>query len=86
MKPHVTNEFKENKNVIVIPELYANPLLNANLMSTITIPQVTPMLTPAPSLHTTPLLKATETIVEIPEAPLLSELDNNPSIIAASLD
>ena len=64
------------KNVIVIPELYANPLMKANL------------LTSVPSVHTTPLLHpAAEIIIDVPEAPLLAEVESEvPSVIAASLD
>lgn len=64
------------KNVVVIPELHANPLMAANL------------LTPAPSVHTTPSLHPiAETIVNISEAPLLAEVESEvPSVIAASLD
>lgn len=64
------------KNVIVIPELQANPLMKANL------------LTPVPSVQSTPLLHpAAETIIDVPEAPLLAEVESEvPSVIAASLD
>ena len=65
------------KNVIVIPELQANPLMKANL------------LTPVPSVQSTPLLHpAAETIIDVPEAPLLAEVESSevPSVIAASLD
>ena len=64
------------KNVIVIPELQANPLMKANL------------LTSVPSVHSTPLLHpAVETIIDVPEAPLLAEVESEvPSVIAASLD
>ena len=64
------------KNVIVIPELQANPLMKANL------------LTSVPSVHSTPLLHpAAETIIDVPEAPLLAEVESEvPSVIAASLD
>ena len=65
------------KNVIVIPELQANPLMKANL------------LTSVPSVQSTPLLHPTaETIIDVPEAPLLAEVESSevPSVIAASLD
>lgn len=64
------------KNVIVIPELHANPLMKANL------------LTSVQSVHTTPLLHpAAEIIIDVPEAPLLAEVESEvPSVIAASLD
>jgi hypothetical protein len=68
------------KNVIVIPELQANPLMKANLLTSIT---------PVPSVQSTPLLHpAAETIIDVPEAPLLAEVESSevPSVIAASLD
>ena len=68
------------KNVIVIPELQANPLMKANLLTSIT---------PVPSVQSTPLLHpVAETIIDLPEAPLLAEVESSevPSVIAASLD
>ena len=68
------------KNVIVIPELQANPLMKANLLTSIT---------PVPSVQSTPLLHpVAETIIDVPEAPLLAEVESSevPSVIAASLD
>lgn len=68
------------KNVIVIPELQVNPLMKANLLTSIT---------PVPSVQSTPLLHpAAETIIDVPEAPLLAEVESSevPSVIAASLD
>ncbi|NBQ70575.1 MAG: SLATT domain-containing protein, partial [Nitrosomonadaceae bacterium] len=53
------------KNVIVIPELHANPLMKANL------------LTSVPSVHSTPSLHPTaEIIIDVPEAPLLAEVES----------
>ena len=73
LKPY---QEEPEKNVIVIPELHANPLMKANL------------LTSVPSVHSTPSLHpVAETIVDIPEAPLLAEVESEvPSVIAASLD
>ena len=68
------------KNVIVIPELHMNPLMKANLLTSIT---------PVPSVQSTPLLHpVAETIIDVPEAPLLAEVESSevPSVIAASLD
>ena len=65
------------KNVIVIPELHANPLMKANILMHVT---------PAPSVQSTPLLQATEAIVDVPESPLLTEIDIVPSVITSSLD
>jgi hypothetical protein len=80
MKPFTHEEIE--KNVIVIPELYANPLMKANLMTSV-IPK-----TPSPSVHSTPSVKPVETVIDIPEAPLLTEVESSdaPSVIAAPLD
>jgi hypothetical protein len=81
MKPFSHEEIE--KNVIVIPELYANPLMKTNLMTSVVIPK-----TPSPSVHTTPSIKPAEIVIEVPEAPLLTEVESAemPSVIAAPLD
>jgi hypothetical protein len=90
MKPFSHEEIE--KNVIVIPELYANPLMKANLMTSVIpaiIPSVIPaVITPSPSVHSTPSVKPAETVIEVPEAPLLTDVESAemPSVIAAPLD
>jgi hypothetical protein len=81
MKPFSHEEIE--KNVIVIPELYANPLMSANLMTS-----VLPSVLPSSSVHLTPSVKPAKTVIEVPEAPLLTDVESSdmPSVIAAPLD